>query len=141
MGRLFETIRTLVSQDHYLVGLHAAERLAERGITLPLEENKRKAFHVFPFPKTGKCLAIQLVAGDGHRSSDCRPLSFETKIAKFDEAIPEGTMMQLRVAIDRRGEVHLHISRAGLTRGQTETLFFSPIEVDIEEPGEVGEEQ
>jgi hypothetical protein len=32
MGQLFETIRALVSQQRYLVGEHAAERLEERGI-------------------------------------------------------------------------------------------------------------
>jgi hypothetical protein len=32
MGRLFETIRRLVSENRYLVGQHAAERLEERGI-------------------------------------------------------------------------------------------------------------
>ncbi len=32
MGRLFDTIRELVSQDRYLVGQHAGERLEERGI-------------------------------------------------------------------------------------------------------------
>jgi hypothetical protein len=32
MGVLFETIRTLVAQDRYLVGDHAADRLEERGI-------------------------------------------------------------------------------------------------------------
>ncbi len=32
MGRLFNTIRELVSQERYLVGQHAAERLEERRI-------------------------------------------------------------------------------------------------------------
>ncbi len=32
MGELFQTIRTLVSQNRYLVGEHAAGRLEERGI-------------------------------------------------------------------------------------------------------------
>jgi hypothetical protein len=32
MGQLFDTIRALVSQNRYLVGAHAAERLEERGI-------------------------------------------------------------------------------------------------------------
>lgn len=32
MGRLFETIRDLVRQGRYVVGLHASERLDERGI-------------------------------------------------------------------------------------------------------------
>ncbi|WP_146448038.1 DUF4258 domain-containing protein [Bythopirellula polymerisocia] len=32
MGLLFDEIRRLVSEDHYLVGQHAAERLEERGI-------------------------------------------------------------------------------------------------------------
>ncbi len=32
MGKLFETIRGLVAQDRYLIGLHASERLEERGI-------------------------------------------------------------------------------------------------------------
>ena len=32
MGRIYEAIRQLVAQDKYLVGLHAAERLEERGI-------------------------------------------------------------------------------------------------------------
>jgi hypothetical protein len=32
MGRLFEQIRALVSNERYLVGLHASERLEERGI-------------------------------------------------------------------------------------------------------------
>lgn len=32
MGELFQTIRQLAANDQYLVGLHAAERLEERGI-------------------------------------------------------------------------------------------------------------
>jgi hypothetical protein len=32
VGQLFETIRQLASEEKYLVGLHAAERLEERGI-------------------------------------------------------------------------------------------------------------
>jgi hypothetical protein len=32
MGQLFDTIRQLVDEEKYLVGLHAAERLEERGI-------------------------------------------------------------------------------------------------------------
>ena len=32
MRQLFNTIRTLVSEDKYLVGQHASERLEERGI-------------------------------------------------------------------------------------------------------------
>jgi hypothetical protein len=32
MGELFATIRQLVSDERYVVGLHAAERLDERGI-------------------------------------------------------------------------------------------------------------
>jgi hypothetical protein len=32
VGELFETIRRLVREDRYLVGLHASERLEERGI-------------------------------------------------------------------------------------------------------------
>lgn len=31
MGSLFETIQQLVSNERYLVGLHASERLEERG--------------------------------------------------------------------------------------------------------------
>jgi hypothetical protein len=31
-GNLFTTIRQLVAQDRYVVGLHASERLEERGI-------------------------------------------------------------------------------------------------------------
>jgi hypothetical protein len=32
MGRLFNTIRSLVSEGRYVVGQHAAERLEERGL-------------------------------------------------------------------------------------------------------------
>lgn len=32
MGQLLDTIRQLVAEDKYLVGLHASERLEERGI-------------------------------------------------------------------------------------------------------------
>ena len=32
MGRLFDTIRALVAAERYVVGLHAIERLAERGL-------------------------------------------------------------------------------------------------------------
>ena len=32
MGELFQTIRRLVTNDNYVIGLHAAERLEERGI-------------------------------------------------------------------------------------------------------------
>jgi hypothetical protein len=32
MGQLFDAIRQLVAEEKYLVGLHASERLEERGI-------------------------------------------------------------------------------------------------------------
>jgi Domain of unknown function (DUF4258) len=32
MGQLFETIRTLVADERYVIGQHASERLEERGI-------------------------------------------------------------------------------------------------------------
>jgi hypothetical protein len=32
VGQLFDTIRRLVSEEKYVVGLHASERLEERGI-------------------------------------------------------------------------------------------------------------
>jgi hypothetical protein len=32
MGQLFDKIRHLVVQENYVVGLHASERLEERGI-------------------------------------------------------------------------------------------------------------
>lgn len=32
MGRLFKTIQHLVSEDRYVIGEHASERLEERGI-------------------------------------------------------------------------------------------------------------
>ncbi len=32
MGQLFDAIRQLVAEEKYVVGLHAAERLEERGI-------------------------------------------------------------------------------------------------------------
>lgn len=32
MGQLFDTIRRLVREEKYVVGLHASERLQERGI-------------------------------------------------------------------------------------------------------------
>lgn len=32
MGQLFDTIRQLGAEDHYVVGHHASERLEERGI-------------------------------------------------------------------------------------------------------------
>ena len=32
MGQLFDTIRQLVTEEKYVVGLHASERLQERGI-------------------------------------------------------------------------------------------------------------
>lgn len=32
MGELFETIRQLVAQEKYVIGLHASERLEERGM-------------------------------------------------------------------------------------------------------------
>lgn len=32
MGKLFDTIRRLVSEEKYLIGQHASERLDERGI-------------------------------------------------------------------------------------------------------------
>lgn len=32
MGELFDTIRRLVAEEKYVVGLHASERLEERGI-------------------------------------------------------------------------------------------------------------
>ncbi len=32
MGQLFQSIRQLVAEDKYIVGLHASERMEERGI-------------------------------------------------------------------------------------------------------------
>lgn len=32
MGRIFDTIRRLVAEDRYVIGLHASERLEERTI-------------------------------------------------------------------------------------------------------------
>ena len=32
MGQLFETVRQLVADEKYVIGLHASERLDERGI-------------------------------------------------------------------------------------------------------------
>ena len=32
MGQMFQTIRQLVAEDRFVVGLHASERLEERGI-------------------------------------------------------------------------------------------------------------
>ncbi len=32
MGQLFDTIRRLVAEEKYVVGLHASERMEERGI-------------------------------------------------------------------------------------------------------------
>jgi hypothetical protein len=32
MGQLFDTIRQLIDEEKYVVGLHASERLQERGI-------------------------------------------------------------------------------------------------------------
>ena len=32
MGQLFDTVRQLVAEEKYLIGLHASERLQERGI-------------------------------------------------------------------------------------------------------------
>jgi hypothetical protein len=32
MGKLFDTIRRLVAEESYIVGLHASERLEEHGI-------------------------------------------------------------------------------------------------------------
>ena len=32
MGKLFETVRQLVTADNYIIGEHASERLEERGI-------------------------------------------------------------------------------------------------------------
>jgi hypothetical protein len=32
MGQLFKTIRQLVADENYVIGLHASERLEERGI-------------------------------------------------------------------------------------------------------------
>ena len=32
MGQLFDVVRQLVAEEHYIVGQHASERLEERGI-------------------------------------------------------------------------------------------------------------
>jgi hypothetical protein len=69
MGQLFVTIRTLVAEDKYVVGKHAAERLEERGI-----------------------MEWQVVSGvdDGELIVE-RPDALPNPAAEVRETLPDGT--------------------------------------------------
>lgn len=69
MGQLFATIRKLVTQDKYVVGKHAAERLEERGI-----------------------MEWQVVAGmdDGEMIVE-RPAASPNPVVEVRETLPDGT--------------------------------------------------
>jgi hypothetical protein len=69
MGQLFDTIRRLVLEERYVVGLHAAERLDERGI-----------------------LEWQAVAGviDGRLVRE-RPTTKPNPAVEIEENLPDGT--------------------------------------------------
>jgi hypothetical protein len=69
MGQLFEKIRQLVADEKYVVGDHAAERLAERGI-----------------------MEWQVVAGleDGELTAE-RPDATPNPAVEVRESLPDGT--------------------------------------------------
>ncbi len=69
MGQLFFTIRALVTDDKYVVGMHAAERLEERGI-----------------------MEWQVVAGleDGELLVE-RPTATPNPAVEVRECLPDGT--------------------------------------------------
>jgi len=69
MGLLFDTIRQLVAEEKYVVGLHASERLEERGI-----------------------MEWQAVAGlqDGKLIAE-RPDGDPNPVVEVRESLPDGT--------------------------------------------------
>ena len=69
MGSLFLTIRRLVAEDRYVVGLHASERLEDRGI-----------------------MEWQVVAGlaDGELIAE-RPTATPNPVVEVQEQLPDGT--------------------------------------------------
>jgi hypothetical protein len=69
MGQLFDTIRQLVAEEKYVIGLHASERLEERGI-----------------------MEWQVVAGleDGDLVAE-RPDTLPNPSVEVIEALPDGT--------------------------------------------------
>lgn len=105
--------------------------LAERGSQLPIKKDSKKGTHFFRFPKNGKTLPVQLIAGGDHRAVDCRQLSSEARLITFIEDIREGTLMELKVEVDLKGEVRLYISKAFPLWGKKEVceLFFQPLEI------------
>ena len=72
MGRLFETIRSLVAHDTYIIGLHASERLEKRGI-----------------------MEWQVVAGleDGKLILE-RPDDQPNPAVEVEESLPDGTRVK-----------------------------------------------
>lgn len=69
MGQLFQTIRQLVTEDKYVIGLHASERLEERSI-----------------------LEWQVVVGlvDGKLLAE-RPDATPNPVVEVRESLPDGT--------------------------------------------------
>jgi molecular chaperone DnaK len=106
--------------------------LAEKGTKLPMDKDSLKSFHIFRFPKTGR-LQIQLSAGEDNRAAKCRKLSYQPKDIEFEEMIPEGQLMQMRVHIDTKGEVRLYISKFGLpwVKRKPIELFFQALEITV----------
>lgn len=80
--------------------------LAKHSLTLPLNRNSRKAFHSFQFPETGDRLEVRLLFGE-----KMLELSPGTKEVRFAQSIPKGTLMELKIEINIKGEVSVHISR------------------------------
>ena len=69
MAELFETIRRLVRENRYLIGLHASERLEERGI-----------------------LEWQAVVGIERGSLIAeRPQDLPNPVVEVNESLPDGT--------------------------------------------------
>lgn len=73
MAQLFETIRQLVAEEKYVVGLHASERLQERGI-----------------------MEWQVVAGleDGELIAE-RPDATPNPTIEVRESLPDGTEVKV----------------------------------------------
>lgn len=69
MGQLFDVLRQLIAEEHYIVGQHTSERLEERGI-----------------------MEWQVVAGveDGELIAE-RPNAMPNPAVEIRESLPDGT--------------------------------------------------
>ncbi len=108
-------------------GRDDAYELVKRGAVLPYPSKRLyiKAKHFFPFPATGKQLLIELLAGNDHRASKCRQLSYEPREIEFQAEISAGSPMQMRVEIDLKGDIHLYFSQVKFSLRKPEEIMIS----------------